>query len=173
MTLIGIVGELGAGKTLALTYLAARNRLQGKQIYANYKLNFAYVPVTNPLQISSMKEGFFAADELWTWADSRASGSKKNKFITPILAKSRKRGIHIGYTTQYFKQIDVRIRMVTDFIGIPVISKDMKRCVLNIYTNYSGKLMKTYKFNTEDVFSLYDTNEEVVDFEFDEDQKKA
>jgi hypothetical protein len=52
--------------------------------------------------------------------DSRASGSKKNKFITPILAKSRKRGIQIAYTVQYFKQIDIRIRTVTDFICIQI-----------------------------------------------------
>lgn len=169
MTLIGIVGELGAGKTLGLTYLAARNYAQGRKIYANYGLKIPFIPVRNPEQIMSMKDGFFAADELWTWADSRLSGSKKNKFITPILAKSRKRGIHIGYTTQYFKQVDIRIRMVTDFIAVPKINNEGTKCYLYVYQHPAMNLMKVYKFPTAQIYPLYDTKEEVVEFNLDDD----
>jgi hypothetical protein len=161
--------NFGAGKTLALTYLAARNYAQGRKIYANYKLEFPFIPVKTPDQINEMKEGFFAADELWTWADSRRSGSKKNKFITPVLAKSRKRGIHIGYTTQYFKQIDIRIRMVTDFIGIPRLNNNMTKCTLSVYQNPSMQIQRVYRFNPQKVFALYDTTEEVAELRLDED----
>jgi len=120
-----------------------------------------YIPVTSPEQIESMQDGFFAGDELWTWADARVSGSKKNKFITPILAKSRKRGIHIGYTVQAFRQIDVRIRNITDFICMAKLNESESLCRLFVYTQPSMQLQRVFKFRTAPVFDLYDTKEEV------------
>lgn len=90
------------------------------------------------------------------------SGSKKNKFITPILAKSRKRGINICYTVQYFKQIDIRIRTVTDFVCIPRMNDAETKCTLMVYSNPSMQLQRMFRFRTAQVFELYDTNEEVA-----------
>lgn len=164
---MAILGELGSGKTLSLTYLALRNYLKGRKIYANYHLRkIPYTLITKPDEILGMSEGFCAFDELWTWADSRMSGSKKNKFITPILAKSRKRGIHIAYTLQYFKSIDIRIRMVTDFVCIPRLNDKETICWLYVYTNPSMILQKIFKFKTQPIHDLYDTSEEIEDLTF-------
>jgi hypothetical protein len=58
------LGELGAGKTLGLTYMVLRNYHKGRKIYANYALkSIPYTPVTNPEQIETMNDGFFAGDE--------------------------------------------------------------------------------------------------------------
>lgn len=166
MVLIGIIGELGSGKTLSLTYMALRNYYKNKTIYSNYKLNFPYKPISNVDDIVGMKNGFLCADELWTWVDSRVSGSKKNKFITMVLAKSRKRGIDIGYTAQYFKSIDVRIRSVTDFIALPKLNDKETICTLPVYSNPSFKLQKIFKFRAGQIFKLYDTNEEIEELTF-------
>lgn len=167
MVLMAILGELGSGKTLSLTYLALRNYYKGRNIYANYALKkIPFTLITQPEQILQMHDGFAALDELWTWADSRASGSKKNKFITPILSKSRKRGVHLGYTCQYFKSIDIRIRTVTDFVCMPKMNEKESICRLFIYSNPSMVLQRVFKFRAAPIFELYDTNEEVTELAF-------
>ena len=173
MTLMAFIGTLGSGKTLGLTYWAARNYARGKTVYANYRLNFPFIPVTTPEQIEDMQEGFFAADELWTWADSRKIFSKQKRFVTPILSKSRKRGIEIGYTVQYFKQIDKRIRQVTDIVVMPQMDGNdpPQRCSFYIYEMPVMKLIKVIKIKTFPIFNLYDTNEEVSELDFKDKEK--
>lgn len=179
--LISIVGEMGSGKTLALTYLAYRKYLKGMRVYANYHITFPKFPnfkepdvrFVNKLEdVLAMRDGFFAGDELWLNCDSRMSATKKNKFTTNILAKSRKRDIHIGYTTQNFHQIDKRIRDVTDFIAFPQLNKDETICRLEVMTLPQMTPMKTYKFRTAELFKMFDTREEVEPFQTEEDAKK-
>jgi len=326
MVLIAFVGELGAGKTLALTYLAWRNYNKGQTIYANYHLGFPFKLIDSPEKIEEMREGFFAGDELWNWCDcvsddtkimthndainvsdcinanpvqsvcfdtmkiensnishvlkrlpeknekiillktstkslkasknhrlfkfdglqlresllkdlkagdyiltadavnpaikkeygkfseidymrkimnssmllekitsireirpkgylydlsvpshenyiangivvhnSRVSGSKKNKLISAILLKSRKRGINIGYTAQHLSQVDKRMRNITDFIAVPQLTPQETWCRLRVYHAISGQLIKMYKFETAPIFKMYKTEEEVKD----------
>jgi len=63
MVLMAVIGSLGAGKTLALTYLAWRNYRKGLKVYSNYDLKIPYVPVKSTKDVLKMKEGFFAGDE--------------------------------------------------------------------------------------------------------------
>jgi len=116
-----------------------------------------------------MKEGFFAGDELWHWLDSRASMKKKNQVVGNFLLTSRKRGVNFAFTTQTFGQIDVRIRRVCDFIAMPQLTVDEKICRLMIFSHPSLQFIKLYKFRTQPIFELFDTNE-VVDALPDEDE---
>lgn len=174
MVLVAIVGELGAGKTLGLTHVLKKRYDEGKTIYANYHLNndvfdnYEYVESTD--QINEMREGVFGGDELWLWLDSRESARGKNKFISSILIKSRKRDIDILYTTQNFMQIDIRIRRVTDFVIEPILTKNELVCKLFYYKmqNYlagSTRPIKILKFYTPPVWKMYDTKEEVKGLE--------
>jgi len=171
MVLMAIIGELGSGKTLSLTYMAFRNWLKGKEIFSNYRLNFPHVRVKSIKQIDKMREGFFAGDELWLWLDSRASRKKVNIVVSSILAKSRKRGIHIAYTTQSFRQIDIRIRNITDFFGIPKLSPDEKYCTFHMVSNPGYERIRSFRFPTHPFFNLYDTSEEIdPDLEIGEEE---
>ncbi|KXH75943.1 MAG: hypothetical protein AM326_08240 [Candidatus Thorarchaeota archaeon SMTZ-45] len=172
MVLMAFVGELGAGKTLSLTYFAYLNYLRGVKVYSNYHLNFPYIPVTSIEDIEDMKEGFFAGDELWLWMDSRASGSKKNKAISSILLKSRKRGVQICYTTQSFGQIDNRIRNITDFIACPFMSPKEQWCKVLILSRATMNKVKWLKFKTAEIFPLYDTTEEIKPIEDKNDKPR-
>jgi hypothetical protein len=163
MVLIAFVGELGCGKTLALTYLAWRNSNKGQAIYANYHLNFDFTMIDSPEKIEDMREGFFAGDELWSWCDSRVSGSNKNKVISAILLKSRKRGINIGYTAQHLSQVDKRMRNITDFIALPQLTPNETECRLRIHHAVSGQMIRMYRFKTAPIFQMYSTNEEIKD----------
>jgi len=158
---MAFVGELGAGKTLSLTYFAYLNHLKGVKVYSNYHLSFPHEKILSIEDIEGMREGFFAGDELWLWMDSRASHSKKNRAISSILLKSRKRGIQIAYTTQSFGQIDLRIRRITDFIAVPMLSPKEDWCRVLILSNPSMTKVRWLKFRTGEIFPLYDTEEEI------------
>lgn len=164
--LIAVVGELGAGKTLSMTYLVWRNwYYKKKKIYSNYKLYSIPFTYVNSLQdFEQIHDGVFAGDELWSWADSRLSQKARNRFISTILLKSRKRGLTVMYTTQSFDQIDKRIRKVTDFVAYPIINRTNEVCKLLIFRGNNPSphnLMHTLYFKTEPVFKLYNSNEEI------------
>lgn len=131
-----------------------------------HKIPYTYVGSAE--QVLTMNDGFLAADELWTWCDSRISGSKKNKFVTLVLAKSRKRGIHIAYSTQYFKAVDIRVRTVTDMIAIPRLNSRETICTLNIYSNPGLTYLERFRFMTRPIWDLYDTTEEVKELDIQE-----
>ena len=161
MVLMAIRGSLGAGKTLGLTYITLRNYKKGRKIYSNYNMKIPHTFIKNVKDIDKMKNGFFAADELWSWIDSQLSGKKKNRLISSILLKSRKRDIHIAYTLQHWKSIMPRIRSVTDLVLKPQLTKNEKICRLDLYTFPALQFVRKFKFYTAPIFELYDTKEEV------------
>jgi hypothetical protein len=162
-----VTGELGSGKSLALTYLAWSNYMKKrKNLFANYALfGMRYQEVKCIEQLNSMKEGFFAGDELWLWLDSRCSRSQKNKAVADILLKSRKRDLTIAYTSQNVHQMDRRIRDVTDFVAYPMMSPDNSFCRLEIFRgcrpSFSNRVKPPLYFLCERVYPLYSTYEEV------------
>jgi len=164
MTLVAIIGELGSGKTLSMTWLMNHNFNKGRQLYANYHLKppLTYNPIKSIEEIEDMKQGVFGGDELWLWLDSRASRTKANRAVSMILAKSRKRGVDIIYTTQSFRQIDVRIRNITDFIIEPRLNRAETLCRMFWYSRWDmSSPIKIKKFYTPPFFKLYDTTEEI------------
>ncbi len=167
--------KLGTGKTLCLTYMAWKNHLKGMKLFTNYNLvGLPHTRIRNAEDIVAMKDGFAALDELWTWVDARQSGKKKNKFITLVLAKSRKRGLDIAYTTQRFYNIDIRVRQVTDLIVIPQMSSSGKFCTVRVYDNpITPQPVKLLKFFTFPIFKLYDTTEEVDEFNYEDEEETS
>lgn len=71
MPLVNIVGELGVGKTLSLTYLGWRNWFfKGMKIYSNihlFKIPYVFIDGLNKLE--DMSEGYVLIDEWWTLWD--------------------------------------------------------------------------------------------------------
>jgi hypothetical protein len=94
---------------------------------------------------------------------------KKNAVVGNFLLTSRKRGVNFAFTAQSFSQIDVRIRRVTDFLAIPQLTVDERICRLMIFSHPSMQFIRMYKFLTEPIFDLYNTNE-VIDALPDENE---
>jgi len=167
MVLFAIVGELGSGKTLALTYLAWNNWYHKKRrIYSNYDLyGFPYTKIESVPDLDKMSQGFFAGDELWLWLDSWEGRSKKQRLISSILLKSRKRNITIAFTSQSISQISKRIRDITDFIAYPLLSTDDSYCRLEVFRGSKPMLETRIKpaiyFWTEPVIAMFNTYQEV------------
>lgn len=180
IVLFGVVGELGAGKTLSMSYLAWNNwKRKGRKLYSNYNLyGVPFTKVKSIPDLQKMSAGFFAADELWLWVDSWASKSQKSQIISSILLRSRKREITIAYTAQSMQQINNRIRNITDFVAYPSISTD------NVYTkmlvfkgggNISmGSMVPPpiYFYNLP-MYAFYNTQEEIAAVEEDTEQQEC
>ena len=157
--LFGITGHLGSGKTLALTWMAIQQWIEGRDIYSNYNLKIPHYYVRNTNFIDNMRDGFACMDELWLWADSYKFMTKKTQFVNKVLAKSRKRGFDIGYTTQTPKQVAKRIREITDYWVFPDLNKAETKCRLKFIDMEGTETYRT--FATAPIFAMYNTNEEI------------
>jgi len=162
MTLMGIIGDLGAGKTLSLVYFGYRAYLKQRKIYTNMRsLIFKDIMALTILELEDMRSGFAGLDELWLWADSRLSPSLKNRVASLILLKSRKRDMDIVYTTQHWMQIDCRIRNVTDFLIMPELSQNETFCRIKVLSYPYLSHVKTITYRTAPFFKMYDHTEEI------------
>ena len=162
MVIVGIIGELGTGKTLTLTYMAeAKFRRKGIKVFANYGYKNRHKFIKKPDMLDTIKNGCVALDEVWLWMDSRNFATKGNKVIGKILLKSRRRGLDIMYTAQSFDQVEKRLRNVTDILIYPELSPKMQYCYAKAYARFSGAMLYTIKFKCKPVFKLYDHREEL------------
>ena len=124
--IIGFFGNMCDGKTLNAVIKLKEYYDRGYVIYSNTWLSFPYVSLLSK-DLIDIAEGkkelpFNCAmfiDEIHVWLDSRVSGSKKNRIISYFLLQTGKMGsdADIGliliYTTQYYHQIDKRLRSTT------------------------------------------------------------
>lgn len=164
MPLWGVVGKMGAGKTLWMTYSLAILKAERKmKILANYNLHFPYEPIDmNALldpnsQISNCAIGL---DEFWVWADSRASSSNVNKMVSYFLLQSRKRDVEIFATAQSYDQLDKRFRKNADYIVYckkHPVKKDYM--LYTIIPRDNPDNARQYQLYMKPVFSLYDTKQ--------------
>jgi len=120
MTVWGIVGNLGYGKTLHATYYAKKFEAQGKDVYSNITI------VPNPRShrqhkigsealesLFALKQSLLVLDEAYEWLESRYSSSIVNRTLSHGVLQSRKRGLDIIHTAQLASTIDLRLRRVT------------------------------------------------------------
>jgi hypothetical protein len=157
-----ICGNLGAGKTLTLTFLGYQLwKFYGAEIYSNYNLAFPHKRIANIKELEKAGGGVFLADELWLWLDSRKYVSSPSEQINEILIKSRKRGFDIIYTEQFFKQIDLRLRRVTDMFIMPELSEKTGVCRVHYYNVFFERTRPPLLYDAKKIFPLYDTNEEI------------
>lgn len=165
--LIGILGELGSGKTLLATYLAYKYAQKGYHVYANYKLNIpnceSYITPMQLMEVypPSNERVLVVLDEAYTWLDSRVSISHINRYISWIILQSRKRNMDIIHTEQLSRLIDFRLKELNNiafyaenhsngFKYIIVFRKGLKLYQKTFFLSHQ---------NAEKLYSLYDTRE--------------
>jgi hypothetical protein len=176
-----ITGQVRSGKTLTAINETKKFYEAGYTIYSNIPLSFKYIPLTRKMILEWEKndldlppKSMFLIDEIHAWFDSRNSGNSNNKifsyFITQLgkFTENKSKGLTILGTTQFFGQIDIRGRRVTDTI-IECKKLEEKEGeyvrVLRIYKKNNNLVIRTYKkevvlFNQRD-FELYDTQTKV------------
>lgn len=134
-------------------------------IYSNYPLyKIPYVYIDGFDKLDLMRQGFVAMDELWLICDARTSRATKNRIVSNILSKSRKRGLTIAFTAQVMSSIDTRVRKICDFLSYPILNPDetiVKAAIFRGGKARTGSYMKTIYFLAPVIMSCYDTNFEV------------
>lgn len=161
-----ILGTIGSGKTLFLTWLAHLYYYDNATIYANYKLK--KIPYTNIKKIKDFlrittQNNFFALDEFWLTADARRSGSLVNLISSRHITQSRKMGggkTDVGITSQTMIQIDKRIRNISAVVYEPeIVERDENGKPTMLLVKYflntaNERHKKTYEFYVPLVFEI-------------------
>jgi hypothetical protein len=136
-------GPLGSGKTMDIVKEAFRYFYQHKtcEIISNIWIDMPFTKLTNMEEIFTLERGnkFLLLDEFWKEADSRKSQSAKNEILSIFLIRSRKYHWTIGYSEQFWRQIDIRIRYITDLWMEPQMwlrSHYLQEEIFNPYGEY-------------------------------------
>lgn len=107
-------GQMNSGKTLAMSYFAFIDYLNGRTIYSNYHLNFPHKLINRDFifmlgkEQPSLENSSFNLDELWIWLDCRDSIA--NTIATYFFLQSSKDDANIRLSSQSFSQNDKRIK---------------------------------------------------------------
>lgn len=177
--IIAITGDVGSGKTLGMTALIYGDYKDVKtEVYSNYGLSFPHTLLTMD-KIESLfekkleKPTNFAIDEAHIFMDSRSSSKNRNKLMTYWVLQTRKRKINLFFTTQFFGQVDKRLRDLVDYeikcenIGTkeePIFHYELqKRIAVN--TPFDFQIIKEFTIiNVEKYYKLFDTYEIINPF---------
>lgn len=170
--LIVWVGTMGSGKTLSMVKEARKYQENGFTVYSNFHLSFPHVLLTKDL-VKKMLKGEFELenavlllDEVHQIVDSRRGTSTKGVLFSYLVNQSRKKSVRIFMTTQFFSQIDGRIRLSTSLV---VKCRSFK---LNDYTIITETLykqvsaddfasFKIISYIGNDYFDMYDSGEAI------------
>lgn len=161
--LIIILGNLGSGKTLLLTYLATKTK---RKIFANYEIylkNYNKLEVDTLLNLPNNIDVYL--DEAYTWLESRVSGKALNRYLSYILLQSRKRTLDIYCTAQLFSTLDKRFREKADIL-IKCEKKNLgyKYWIYNM-NQYTQKILLLPFEKAEKYYKVYDTYEIVEPYQ--------
>lgn len=168
--IIGFIGNMGSGKTLSLVKEAYALYRKGYTIFSNINLSFPHEEynIQDLLAYAENQKTFyksvFILDEAHIFLDARTSISKINRALSYWLLMSRKADIILLYTTQQFRNVDIRLRKNTDII-VECKRKEIKNKGIMFIMNYIMIIeldgIREYKiaFIPTPYFKLYNTNE--------------
>ena len=174
--IIGYLGTRGKGKTLSCVREAYEHQLKGYRIYSNIKLSDKYFKDWSLINGNMLLEwvngdkqfnkAFFILDEVHVYLDSRAGPSKRNILISYFILQTRKRDVRLGYTTQFFNQVDKRLRNPTEILVVCDNYKndnnELMFCNTVEVQDTGFKFIQTFK--GKKYYDYYDTREIVNPF---------
>lgn len=167
--IIGLIGNLGRGKTLGMTMLGfyLRKETDLYHVVSNYQTDITteYVKSSEELEKASKQiEGIYLLDEIWAWFNSRTA--MENDTMVDIVLNSRKRGCLIIYTVQDLSQVDPILRKNTDYYGVcshyegHEVDSEHDVAEVQLITN-NGEVGRNFRYNAETYYGTYNTEEEV------------
>ena len=134
-------------------------------VYSNIWLSFDYVPIRSVEILFDLHEPcFILLDELWKEADSRKAMSVINEIWSILLIRSRKLGWTIGYSEQFWRQIDIRIRYVTDVFIEPQMHCRGRILEEQLYS-VRGQWIGERWYNGESLWSKFKSYDPPFNFE--------
>lgn len=118
--IMGFEGARGDGKTLSMVAAGLRAFQFGNTIWSNVHTAYEFQPLTADAIVtfaeenSGLVDSTVMCDEIHVWLDSRLHGTKRNRVASYMIGQTRKRSVDFLYTTQFFHQVEKRIRDNTD-----------------------------------------------------------
>jgi ABC-type dipeptide/oligopeptide/nickel transport system ATPase component len=113
---VGIVGELGDGKSILgvalinILYNISVRTDEPKKVLSNIPLNFNHEFLVYYDQLDDIRDSLLFVDEIHLIADSRMSHSDNNFFTSQITVAVRKRKNMMIWTSQETSQVELRVR---------------------------------------------------------------
>lgn len=163
-----ILGKMGSGKTLLLSFIGSK--ITDKKIYSNFTLklkNYVELKAYNLIKLPSNIEVFL--DEGYTWLESRVSARDLNRYLSYMLFQSRKKDTNYYITAQMLSSIDKRFKQMADYLilcerkGSMDNPKGFKYDVIDINNETSFKTFFSIE-KAKEIYDIYDTTEVVQPF---------
>lgn len=181
--IICIYGGQGSGKTLFLVKKGFEAHKQGRKVYSNFALNYPHEIIDfEDLVECNLNKAVVLLDEAHIWGlDARSSMSKVNKkLVGGFIPQVRKQGVDLFATSQFPRQLDVRLRENSDYAfhmkkylydrknkklvdvtqSQQFSAEDIMLVEVAFMRNEDGK-DGVFRFIANDFYKLYDTKEVV------------
>ena len=164
---VGVVGQMGTGKSYAAVKMAAERLSLGVDVYSNFSMNVpdewegTWRPFSSWLQFASIRDAVVIIDEAHLYAPSYAHA----RFPQPArtaLAFARKNGLDVYWISQHEDRVNRTLRDLTNEIS--VCTKRGNRFVLTTWPSEVVRrrgehvMRQSYRFDPA-IGDLYDTGE--------------
>jgi len=168
--LVGIIGNLGSGKTLFCAFLLSLRKAEGFTIYSNFHNAYADVLECGELMLLHMdtlkqEKGvryIFAIDELGQILAARDFMTSANKMLSVVFRRSRKRKCDVYYTSQSAMMVDPNVRRITDIVIETEYARRAQRVRAKIYgacSLWGATLDREKSIDATLFFDKFDTDE--------------
>jgi GTPase SAR1 family protein len=167
------IGRQGSGKTIFITKLATDEfENTQRKIYSNYtlfKLPFTKITLDSLLDmldqnVDSLNNSIILLDEIHLYLDSLDFMRNNNRRLQTFFSQLRKRKILLLATTQYFMNVDIRIRrQCLNVFEMEHIYKDLFKVITHEVDGYFTKEISNYNLILKDYYDCYDTLEVITE----------
>jgi ABC-type dipeptide/oligopeptide/nickel transport system ATPase component len=160
--IIGIIGELGDGKSiLGVSLVSLLKTLSNYtntpvSVKSNIPLSFEHELLEYYDQMEGMTNSYIFIDEIHLFADSRMSHDKSNFFVSGITTDVRKAKNKMFWTSQESSQVELRVKNRTTLFLKPILLWDLFFEISVISQNRT--LLGTIVLNLDPFKNEYDTN---------------
>lgn len=153
----GVIGTIGSGKTLFLTYQAKRALDAGVQVFANYSIKGCQ-SIEKLMDLKNYNNCVVLVDDIISLLDSRSSIG--NRFATYLFVNVRKTGKNLFWTAQLDTGADLRLRAITNVWVYPYLIRFPTFGLR--FESPSGAVISKSKITfSPEIYKSYDTLEQV------------
>lgn len=185
--IIGIEGDLGTGKTIMMVRYLYKDFIQLKNVVMCNMIGLQFgeiidipkimqfdrykkvkdIDVSKMPNINNVSIGI---DEITVFMDCRRSMSKMNLLLSYFILQTRKRNVHLYYTTQDVDMVDSRLFKYTNMFVFCEYIYDENGEVIDDWRNYfivdrrrkRKWATNSFNMNISKYYELYDTNERIL-----------
>lgn len=181
--IVGWIAPKRQGKTLGMTSRLKMAHDVGRDVYANYWLQFQARRVNADILAAmaedeiELKNCALGVDEVHIIIDPRTSMARRTRTISYLLGQTGKRNVDLHYTTQHERQVEIRLWNNSEYLVYP---KKVGDGVFYYRVKYgpasgdkAGRLKGNFILRGKPLYGLYNTAEIIKDVLPQGPQKKT